>query len=271
MNSAQRVIKYLAIGFAVFLIVTIFSSILMAGQAIFSFGRFNKDSLDKEVDYSLVSSYLNIELKRADLRIEEGEAFEVKTGNDKIEILEDERGVRITEGGSNWGAGKTKEVVVYLPKDTEYEVVNIKGGAGALRIHELRTSKLFLMLGAGEAVIKEARVLESAKVETGAGRLEIGAGEIRNLDMELGVGEVKLGTDLVGEAEIDCGIGRVEINLGFPEEKYRFKLEKGLGSMTLNGREINGDATVGAGADLIEINGGIGEIVVMTAAKVEDI
>ena len=76
MTTLQKVIKYLAIAFAIFLTVSIIGGILSA-VGLFG-GLFSSDSVLEEVKtYSVAKDIhnLDIEINAADLYIKEGDAF----------------------------------------------------------------------------------------------------------------------------------------------------------------------------------------------------
>jgi hypothetical protein len=44
------------------------------------------------------------------------------------------------------------------------------------------------------------------------------------------------------------------------EEDYRLRIDKGIGSVTLDGRSLSDGESVGSGATLIEIDSGVGAV-----------
>ena len=47
-------------------------------------------------------------------------------------------------------------------------------------------------------------------------------------------------------------------------DDYKFKVEKGLGSLTVNGNSYSEDFEVGEGTNIIDIDGGVGSIIINT-------
>ena len=91
MTSAQRIIKYIATSFAIFLIITIISAILTGGYALLNgLGLINTNNAVITEDLKTVSSdiaeisSLKIDLTYTNLYIKSGEKFEVQTNNNKI-------------------------------------------------------------------------------------------------------------------------------------------------------------------------------------------
>ena len=63
------------------------------------------------------------------------------------------------------------------------------------------------------------------------------------------------GSNLIG-----LGIGAVDLNLTGSPVDYQIRLDKGIGSATMDGKSLSGGSTVGNGANRIDIDGGIGSI-----------
>ena len=97
----------------------------------------------------------------------------------------------------------------------------------------------------------------------GVGTLNINDIDLFDATLNLGVGEANIESNLLGTSKIECGIGEVYLNLSLPQEEYTFKLEKGIGEIELN-KVSMGNTTVGNGNNIIDVNGGIGEINIKT-------
>ena len=71
MTTTQKIIKYLALALAIFIIVTIFTAVISLFQGLF--GMFSKDKSNTDINSSNVfvdsSSYIDINLKYASLYI----------------------------------------------------------------------------------------------------------------------------------------------------------------------------------------------------------
>ena len=123
---------------------------------------------------------------------------------------------------------------------------------------------LELNLGAGKTEANRIVATERAKIDGGAGYLAVRESELKDLDLDMGVGKVELGAKLLGNCQIDAGVGKLEINLQGVAEEYRVKVEKGLGSITLNGEKLSDGTMRGEGVNLIDIDGGVGAIEIRT-------
>lgn len=264
MNETQKVIKYLAIAFAIFLVVSIISGITMC------FAMFSNLFDDREdVDFSSSNkteitesiSSLEIDLRTTNTTIREGDKFQIETNNSRITTRTSGGKLSIEERKTSFFKRKRNyQLVIYLPKEEIYDKVSIDSGAGRIEIEKLATKKLELDLGAGEVEIDELDVLEKAEIDGGAGRFSIHKGNIQNLDLDMGVGQLELTAAITGNSKIEAGVGEAEIHLLGDEEDYKIKVNKGIGNATLDGQSVGDNTYYGTGSNLLYIDGGVGRI-----------
>lgn len=81
-----------------------------------------------------------------------------------------------------------------------------------------------------------------------------------NLDLDLGVGKITLTSKLTGINEINSGVGETNINLLGIKEDYQIKVDKGIGSIDIDGENILNNTYYGNGTSRVDIDGGIGSI-----------
>ena len=270
MTTAQKVIKYFATAFAVFLIVTIISAILSGGYALLSaFGLIHTNKNIIAEDLKVISSEikeistLQIDLAFTNLDIKTGDIFKVETNNSKITIKDDNGSVRIKEENRNWlnNNNKASNLIIYIPEDMIFiDETKIETGAGKINIEKLNTQSLYLKLGAGDVYIENVIVAEETKIDGGVGKTELKACEINNLKANLGIGEFIFNGKLTGNSDIDSGIGAINIDLMDNKKNYTIDVSKGLGNVTLDGQKIEMDRVFGTGENYLDIDGGIGEI-----------
>lgn len=269
MTTAQKVIKYFALAFAIFLIVTIITttlSIIGGLSSVLKLRNEKSETISSELSKINIENKdfttLDIELSYTNLIIKNGEKFEVETNSNKIEFKNKNNILQIKDINHNWFVkNNATDLVLYIPKDLELEKLKIEAGFGKINIESLNAKKLSFELGAGKTEIQELNVTERAEIEGGAGNVIIKSGEIHNLDFDMGVGETKITSKLRGKSDIDAGVGSVEITLNDSKENYSLKLNKGLGTFKLDGKDISRDSELyGNGENYIEIDGGIGNI-----------
>ena len=268
MTTAQKVIKYLAIAFAIFLIITIISTIsatLFALSGILGLKQDIEESLNSEMvatnfENSDITT-LDIEVAFTNLTIKTGDSIKIETDNNNINYKQENQKLEIKEKSKKWFSNYTeKELILYLPENIALEKVKIATGAGKIDIEKLNTENLSFELGAGETEIQKLNVQKECEIDGCAGKLSIKNGTINDLDLDMGVGEVNLIASLIGKNEINAGVGSLNIDLQGEKESYKIQADKGLGSVKIDGREISNGETFGDGENYIEVDGGVGNI-----------
>lgn len=264
MSQFQKVIKYLALAFAVFLVVTIirFSVFFvdtfapMLGLESSSSGQIEEImSLDRQN-----VSYLEIDLTAANIEIKNGDKFEAKTRNDNIICQQQGQKIKIKEKSKNiFKTGGTEKITITIPDDFVLDAVDFDAGAGKVTIEKIQAKSANLNLGAGDVSIKEIFISKKLEIDSGAGRVNISSGTISHLDLDVGVGKTSICAKLLGNNQIESGIGELDLVLLEVEDGYKYKIEKGIGSISYNKKDI-GSSSFGQGQNLIDIEGGIGSI-----------
>lgn len=270
MTTAQKVIKYLATAFAVFLIITIISAILSGGYALLSalgLIHTNKDIVTENL--KVISkevkevTTLKIDLAYTNLNIKTGDDFKVETNNSKITFEENNGSVKIKEENRNWLKNDTisSDLIICIPEDMiAIDETKIQTGAEKINIEKLNTQSLYLELGAGDVYIENVIATGETKIDGGVGKTELKSCEINNLKASLGMGEFTFSGKLTGKSEIDSGVGAINIDSIDNKNNYKIDVSKGLGNFTLDGQKLETDRVYGIGENYLDIDGGIGEI-----------
>ena len=274
MKTTQRIIKYFAILLAILIIISIVSALLF-GLNIFSgiLGLTKENISNKENSEILTSvetekyfenrqiNNMKIELYYANLIIEVGNNFHVQTNTNNIEYKQSNNQLVVKEKNANlFNSNNQRTITITIPVDTVLDTVSIEAGAGEIQIEKMATKNLDWEIGAGTVKITDVHVTQKAKLEGGAGRLEMLSGEIANLDLEMGIGDLILATSLSGNNKIDAGIGKLELTLTDGLDNYVIRVNKGIGSIKIDGNEINNNVEYGNGKTHLKINGGMGSI-----------
>lgn len=267
MTTAQKLIKYLATAFAIFLIITIISGILSALYAlsgVLGLKKHNKEIKSEMKGVSIGNddiTTLDIDVAFTNLVIKKGEKLAAETNNSNIICKQNNRTLKIKEESHNWFAKNNEgDLIVYIPENIQFEKVKINAGAGKIEIQDINTRNIDLELGAGATEIKKLNVTNDCKIESGAGRVKILSGKIHNLDLDMGVGEFDVTSLITGNSKIEAGIGNLKLNLQGDKESYKIKANKGIGSIRINGKEVSDNVEYGDGENIIKIDGGIGAI-----------
>ncbi|MBQ8893495.1 MAG: DUF4097 family beta strand repeat protein [Clostridia bacterium] len=258
MTTFQKVIKYLAMAFAILLTVSIIGG-LISILGIFTGG----DAVREDVKtYAVSSDISNLEVKinAADFTIKQGENFSVES-NLKHLTVEDKGGVLSIKETKRFGSTYTGAVLtLYIPATTVFEKASITTGAGKLTVDHLSADTMNLELGAGEVTIDTLIATSEADIDGGAGKITVSGGALHDLDLEMGVGQLNLTSALTGESEFDLGIGESNITIIGNKDDYKLDIEKGLGNITVDGTSISNTKGFGNGNNRIDVRGGIGAI-----------
>ncbi len=271
MSEGQKVIKYIAIAFAIFLTVNIIGGIITAFACmvgvtgIVSISSNTENMIDFSESYTEVEQ-IQIECKFSNLSIKHGTEFKIEatTIEDKFECENKDGILKIREKEFRLFRNNISDsnITVYIPENSKLTNVKIEAGAGKVTIEKLYTDKLNLDLGAGSVKISDINVEKEAKINGGVGKVKIENSLLNNLELDCGVGEFEMTAKLIGNTDIDCGVGRLEVNLIGNENDYKISAKKGLGSFSINSREIQNDTKYGNGNNYIKIDAGVGSTVV---------
>ncbi len=259
MTTAQKAIKYLAIAFAVFLIVGIVGGIVSAVGLLGGFltGNATTDELKTyEINPSTEILFLDVEIGAADFIIKKADSYCVKS-NLKNLTVEEKNGTLTIKEKTSPSRYDGAVLTLYLPLHW-FEKAEIQTGAGRFKADALNAEKLKLELGAGEGYIDHVWCA-SADIDGGAGKLTIANGSLTNLSLDMGVGQLNLTAELYGNNRLALGVGEANITL-LCKENYTVDIEKGIGSITVDGETVSDYSCLGNGQSRIDINGGIGNI-----------
>ena len=271
MRNAQKLIKAFALLLATLIIVGIFTAIIggvsfLAAVTGAEIGGWVSDSSawTSESYESQMVHELEMSVKATSVKfrlVDDGEPVRVETNNEYVTTWIDMDGRRLnvvekSHGLFGWG-GKG-EVIVYVRKNVSFEKVKLEVGAGELDIEKLDAWVLDLDLGAGRTEIRALKVSERATIDGGAGYLAIKQAEMQNAHLELGVGKAEIEAKLRGESKIDSGVGKVELKLVGREQDYSVEVDKGLGSIELNGEKLGDGSVWGTGKNRVDIDSGVG-------------
>ena len=279
MKEFQKIIKYIAVAFGLYLAISIIGGIIAIIVTIFTgfYGiSYLTDSLNDAInsDDSSIEridenqeveefSKMRLDISASNLTIKlEGNSYKVETyqipKNTKIEskdgILEIKNNKKLNKSDSK------SRITIYLPEDVELEEADIQVGAGIVDITGIIAKNVEFSFGAGNVNMQNISVKNNAKIECGAGQAIIKNSELANADIEAGVGKLVYSGDLTGNAQIDCGVGDVELELTGDAEKYAIHTEKGIGDIKINDSSVADDSTTGNGENKIDIEGGVGSI-----------
>lgn len=261
MTDSQKVIKYIAIGLAALLAVSIIGGIISAVGFFggFMFNDATTEDMKEYIGFSDIHS-VDIDINAADITIEQGDAFAVKS-NLKHLTVKDENGLlSIKETKKAFGNYDKSTLIIKIPDGIVFDKAELKTGAGRLIVDTLSAKVLDCDFGAGEIKIDSLSASSNADIDGGAGEITISGGSIENLDFDMGVGQLNFTPLLTGECDFDLGVGESNITLLGTKDDYTLDVEKGLGNISVDGDNISNISGFGNGQNEVEINGGVGAI-----------
>lgn len=277
MTQLQKVIKYLAIAFGIYLSVSIIGMIVFGLTVIFGIStgidiyEKNKEKISEittnEYVYYQELENIDIDLSKCSLEIKKGEILKVEYDKNQTDLKCDFNGkeLKISDNlvRTNWFdfSNIQSKVIIYLPETIKLKKTDIDLGAADTSIETLKCDNIKINTGAGRCCMQNI-IAKDAKVDCGAGEIVIDGLEVGTLDLDGGVGKTSITGKIIKKADIDSGVGKLELNLKGTIEDYKIIAEKGIGRFTVDGKEITDSETIGTGTINIDIDSGVGETVV---------
>lgn len=261
MTTFQKVIKYLAMAFAIILSVSIFSGIVSA-IGLFN-GLFAGNGVAEEMkiysDFSEIRN-MDIQINAADVSIKEGKSFSVESNLKHLKVQDKGGLLTVLENRTFTEKYNYAVLTIYVPAGTVFDKVSLTTGAGRVQIESLSSNVLDFELGAGEVTVDALSAAKSAEIEGGAGKITISNGSLHNLDLDMGIGELNLTAVLQGRSDLNFGVGESNLTLIGSREDYRVDIEKGIGNISVDGKTVSDFGSSRNGENYVEIEGGIGAI-----------
>lgn len=266
MTSLQRIIKYAAIAFAVFLIVNIVMAIsigltvlvrVVDNVGIYSDGSFSNESEEVVFDeiFTDIKS-VDIQVAASKIQVIKGEEFKVQLTTKDYLVSSNLNNLKIEEKSKF--IKKPSTITVYIPENAKLDKFNLEAGAGDVYINGITVEELDLDLGAGNIRINNVNSNKSTRIDGGVGKVSIEDCIFENLDLNTGVGDFSISAKILGNNDIDLGIGKLDLVLDGSD--YTINAKKGLGEFSINNKKISNDATVGEGNQSINVDAGIGSV-----------
>ena len=271
MTTFQKIIKYLAMAFAIFLSVSIIAGICSAlfTTTYFISGRPSGEMIERSVGSNYTS--LKVDISASELEIITGEKFGLQTNHKYLECKEKGEILEINERKPFFSVFDSgMKVVLTIPDGTVFDNVDISAGAGSVTIDELSANMLDIDLGAGELKTGQLNAIDNTEIDGGAGSVTINGGSLNNADIDMGVGELNLTSELFGKSSIDYGVGETNLVLIGEKDDYKIELDKGIGKAMIDGRKMSDDSVYGTGKNFIEIDGGVGELNITFKEKTDE-
>lgn len=266
MKGFQKLVKYAAIAFGLYLAISIIGALVGVIIGVTSGVEVLKGfSEDENVEVSDETrnfdelSGLNLNISSSNLTIKaEGDSYRMEAHNipktTKIECKND-----VLEIKNAKTLKSESSITIYVPENAKLSRINLDMGAGNVEISNIEATNIDFSFGAGNVNIKNLKS-ENPTIECGAGQVKFENTELTDAKLSAGVGKVIYSGKLNGESRIECGVGGVEMNLEGGRDNYSIKVQKGIGNIKINNESVTDNSTTGNGQNKIYIEGGVGNI-----------
>lgn len=267
MSEWQKIIKYLAIAFGIYLTITIIGFIVgiigMIGTGIFAsemISNIGSETIDFSKSYTKIEN-LDIDVTNCEFYIMQGSEFKVEATDvaETCKIELDNTTLKIKENKMKIFKSTSPKIIVYIPNGVTLNMVKVNLGVSNSNIKDLTCDELKMDIGAGNLNMQNVNS-NKTDLDCGAGNVEIKDSNMGNLDLDCGVGKFDFKGIIKGDSYIDCGVGNVNIDLLGGSDIYKLVTENGIGEIRVNGSKLSGKQTTGSGENRIDISGGIGSI-----------
>ena len=203
---------------------------------------------------------LDIQINAADFKIEHGYEFSVESNLKYLSVSEKDGVLTIIDEAKSSSNYSNPVLTLYVPNGIVFDDVDITTGAAKLTADALSASLLELKLGAGDVRFESLNASSNANIKGGAGQITIASGTLNDLTLEMGVGELNLTAAVLGDSNLKFGVGESNLTLIGGKDDYKVDVEKGLGSISVDGKDVSDFGSSGNGQSHIHIEGGVGAV-----------
>ena len=262
MSIIQKIIKYLSLAFAIFLIYIIFSSIFGGLSLVFDSFSFNSNNSKMSTVWISDNDYfdeIDVDIKYSDFSLIYGDEYLIKSEDTRGVEYSTKNGVLKIKDKKKFYFGDRKKIEIVIPRNSVFNDVNINNGAGEVYIEGINSQSINMDFGAGKVTI-DSLTSDKVDIDSGAGKIVINSGSIGKLDFDMGVGEVVISSEIGNDTKIDAGVGNFIFNIFGNKDDYKITVDKGIGNVSVDNTLVNDNSKVGNGSKNIDVNGGIGNI-----------
>lgn len=272
MTSFQKIIKYMAMAFAIFLAINIITTIVDISFTVFN-------SISNTNDEGNINTYsekfegvkgLCIELTTGNLSIKSSDHFEVisnnRNENFEVNMTKDNLLNIISKssflGIFNSDSSFNSEIIVLVPSDFIATLIDIDTGAAHVELNDISTTRLSINAGVGD-VNGTNIVASKVKLNGGVGDMNFKNASFRDANIKSGIGSTSIEGELLGDNTLDCGVGEIDLILAGNIDLYNLKVNHGLGDVTIDGVDSsNLKRNIAIVENSLTINAGLGDITI---------
>ena len=218
--------------------------------------------LDDSQTYEITSEIhsLDIQINAADFKIVSVDDFSVESNLKYLSVSEKDGVLKIVDEAKSNSNYTNAILTLYVPDGIVFHDVDIETGAAKMTVDTLSASSVELKLGAGDVRFESLNASANVDIEGGAGQITIVSGTLNDLTLEMGMGELDLRVALLGNSDLKFGVGESNLTLIGSKDDYKVDVEKGLGSISVDGKNVSDFGSSGNGQSHIHIEGGIGAV-----------
>lgn len=213
---------------------------------------------------------LDIQINAADLIIEHGDRFSVESNLKDLSVSQQDGVLTIVEGqtfGVHYTDYTDAALKLCVPDNAVLKAVSITTGAAKLTAGTLSANSVELKLGAGNVHFGCLNAYSDAEIKGGAGQISVARGTLNDLTLEMGVGTLDLRVALLGDCDLEFGVGESNLTLIGSKEDYKVEAEKGIGSISIDGKNISAFDSSASGENTVKIKGGVGVVNIIFEAE----
>lgn len=171
---------------------------------------------------------------------EQGDEFCVESNLKNLSVSEKDGVLKVIDKTKHNASYDGAMLKLYIPDDVVFEDAIIKTGAGQVELGYIE-------------------VFDSIDMKGGAGEIRIMDGTLNNLTLHLGVGKLDMTARLLGESDLKFGVGESDLTLIGDKDDYKFDVVNGIGQILIDEKSASVFGDGEKGENLVKIKGGIGE------------
>lgn len=276
MSGLQKVIKYCAMAFAIFLSVVIFGAIIAAvtgvatGIAGINYLTEEKERINLSEQYTedeitelglkniLVDCNAHITVQRGEVLSVEAlnvtEDYKIRCSNGKLSVLQEKNdfNIRFNWTLGDWEEREKEQVIVTIPESFVPNQVVIHSGSGKVSVTDVTSDRMELDSGSGSVDIAGVTT-DTLRMDSGSGRVSLNGVNVTESFLDTGSGSVK-GEDVsLGRLSVKSGSGAIELVRLVAEDVI---VDSGSGSIEFEGK-LTGECKfeTGSGSATVSIDG----------------
>lgn len=255
--------KKLVITLIAVIITVIIAALALGAYLLFRFSNVDGKIYNSQDIFENVDSF-SIHVSSSKLYIfptdEEKVTVIAENVKGKYTVQQNQKTLEVREGNVIPNINNTDSVIkVYVPENTMINAMEVETGAGMLIISNMKGMMLDIEQGAGKVELNDLD-FSMLTIEAGTGEVYIKNTISNTLNVNAGVGVLEMDKVQFGRSKIEAGIGETKLSLVGARENYVLNIEKGIGSVTVDGKEISGNIKENGDGQKLDIECGIGNV-----------